>query len=39
MHDSSANTLAAIPRIAQGLAGRGLCAGMISPQTGRAAAP
>ncbi|WSQ10634.1 polysaccharide deacetylase family protein [Streptomyces sp. NBC_01231] len=39
MHDWSANTLAAIPRIAQGLAGRGLCAGRISPQTGRAVAP
>ncbi|WP_406493583.1 polysaccharide deacetylase family protein [Streptomyces sp. NBC_01604] len=39
MHDWSANTLAAIPRIAQGLADRGLCAGMISPQTGRAVAP
>ncbi|MEV4229787.1 polysaccharide deacetylase family protein [Streptomyces bobili] len=39
MHDWSANTLAAIPRIAQGLANRGLCAGMISPQTGRAVAP
>ncbi|UUU20892.1 polysaccharide deacetylase family protein [Streptomyces sp. DSM 40750] len=39
MHDWSANTLAAIPRIAQGLSGRGLCAGMISPQTGRAVAP
>ncbi|WP_405616678.1 polysaccharide deacetylase family protein [Streptomyces sp. NBC_00076] len=39
MHDWSANTLAAIPRIAQGLAGRGLCAGQISPQTGRAVAP
>jgi peptidoglycan/xylan/chitin deacetylase (PgdA/CDA1 family) len=39
MHDWSANTLAAIPRIARGLAGRGLCAGMISPQTGRAVAP
>jgi peptidoglycan/xylan/chitin deacetylase (PgdA/CDA1 family) len=39
MHDWSANTRAAIPRIAQGLAGRGLCAGMISPQTGRAVAP
>ena len=34
-----ANTLTAIPRIAQGLAARGLCAGMISPQTGRAVAP
>ncbi|MFE9623620.1 polysaccharide deacetylase family protein [Streptomyces sp. NPDC006527] len=39
MHDWSANTLAAIPRIAKGLAARGLCAGMISPQTGRAVAP
>ncbi|MFI8192423.1 polysaccharide deacetylase family protein [Streptomyces sp. NPDC085946] len=39
MHDWSANTLAAIPRIAQNLASRGLCAGMISPQTGRAVAP
>ena len=38
MHDWPANTLAAIPRIAQGLASRGLCAGMISPQTGRAVA-
>ncbi|MEU0739147.1 polysaccharide deacetylase family protein [Streptomyces sp. NPDC006134] len=39
MHDWPANTLAAIPRIAQVLASRGLCAGMISPQTGRAVAP
>ena len=39
MHDWSANTLAAIPRIAQNLAARGLCAGTISPQTGRAVAP
>lgn len=39
MHDWSANARAAIPRIAQGLASRGLCAGMISPQTGRAVAP
>jgi peptidoglycan/xylan/chitin deacetylase (PgdA/CDA1 family) len=39
MHDWSANTLAAIPRIAQGLTSRGLCAGRISPQTGRAVAP
>jgi len=39
MHEWPANTLAAIPRIAQGLASRGLCAGMISPQTGRAVAP
>ncbi|MEU6143253.1 polysaccharide deacetylase family protein [Streptomyces sp. NPDC047081] len=39
MHDWAANTLAAIPRIAQGLAARGLCAGQISPTTGRAVAP
>ncbi|HVQ92887.1 MAG TPA: polysaccharide deacetylase family protein [Mycobacteriales bacterium] len=39
MHEWPANTLAAIPRIAQGLASRNLCAGMISPQTGRAVAP
>ncbi|MEU5096263.1 polysaccharide deacetylase family protein [Streptomyces sp. NPDC020996] len=39
MHDWPANTLAAIPRIAQQLAARGMCAGMISPQTGRAVAP
>ena len=39
MHDWPANTVAAIPRIAQGLAARGLCAGRISPQTGRAVAP
>ncbi|MFE9686932.1 polysaccharide deacetylase family protein [Streptomyces sp. NPDC002701] len=39
MHDWSANSLAAIPRIAQGLTARGLCAGKISPQTGRAVAP
>ncbi len=39
MHDWSGNSLAAIPRIAQGLAARGLCAGMISPTTGRAVAP
>ncbi|MEV5269022.1 polysaccharide deacetylase family protein, partial [Streptomyces werraensis] len=39
MHDWPANTIAAVPRIAQNLASRGLCAGMISPQTGRAVAP
>jgi peptidoglycan/xylan/chitin deacetylase (PgdA/CDA1 family) len=38
MHDWAANTRAAIPRIAQGPAARGLCVGMISPQTGRATA-
>ncbi|MBS2967138.1 polysaccharide deacetylase family protein, partial [Actinocrinis puniceicyclus] len=36
MHEWPANTLAAIPQIAQVLANKGLCAGMISPQTGRA---
>jgi peptidoglycan/xylan/chitin deacetylase (PgdA/CDA1 family) len=39
MHEWPANTLAAIPRIARTLASRGLCAGMISPQTGHAVAP
>lgn len=39
MHDWPANTLAAIPGIARVLANKGLCAGMISPQTGRAVAP
>jgi peptidoglycan/xylan/chitin deacetylase (PgdA/CDA1 family) len=39
MHEWPANTLTAIPRIKQVLASRGLCAGMISPQTGRAVAP
>lgn len=39
MHEWPANTLAAIPRIAQTLASKGLCSGRISPQTGRAVAP
>ncbi|MER5830880.1 polysaccharide deacetylase family protein [Streptomyces sp. NPDC002130] len=39
MHDGPANTVAAIPRIARTLTSRGLCAGTISPQTGRAVAP
>ncbi len=39
MHDWPANTLAAVPRIAQTLAAKGLCSGMISPRTGRAVAP
>jgi peptidoglycan/xylan/chitin deacetylase (PgdA/CDA1 family) len=39
MHDWPANTVAAIPRIAQTLASKGLCTGMISPGTGRAVAP
>jgi len=39
MHEWPANTLTAIPRIAQTLRSKGLCSGMISPQTGRAVAP
>lgn len=39
MHEWPANTIAAIPQIAQNLANRGLCPGMISPTTGRAVAP
>lgn len=39
MHDWPANTVAAIPQIAANLASRNLCAGMISPVTGRAVAP
>ncbi|GID92995.1 polysaccharide deacetylase family protein [Amorphoplanes digitatis] len=39
MHDQYATTVAAIPQIAAGLRNRGLCAGMISPSTGRAVAP
>ncbi|MCZ7439391.1 polysaccharide deacetylase family protein [Micromonospora sp. WMMC241] len=39
MHDWPANTIAAIPRIVSNLTSRGLCAGMISPATGRAVAP
>jgi len=39
MHEWPGNTLAAIPGIARTLASRGLCAGMISTQTGRAVAP
>lgn len=39
MHEWPASTLAAIPRIARTLAAKGLCAGRISPQTGRAVAP
>jgi endo-1,4-beta-xylanase len=39
MHDQYAATVAAIPQIAQNLRNRGLCAGMISPSTGRAVAP
>jgi peptidoglycan/xylan/chitin deacetylase (PgdA/CDA1 family) len=39
MHDWPTNTVAAIPQIASNLRSRGLCAGMISPSTGRAVAP
>ncbi|GGH51953.1 hypothetical protein GCM10008014_18170 [Paenibacillus silvae] len=39
MHDQYQTTLQAIPQIAQNLKNRGLCAGMISPATGRAVAP
>jgi peptidoglycan-N-acetylglucosamine deacetylase len=39
MHDWPANTVAAIPQIATNLRSRNLCAGMISPTTGRAVAP
>ena len=39
MHEWPANTLTAIPQIAQALASHNLCPGMISPQTGRAVAP
>jgi peptidoglycan/xylan/chitin deacetylase (PgdA/CDA1 family) len=39
MHEWPANTLTAIPQIAQVLASHNLCAGMISPQTGRAVSP
>ncbi|MGW4798724.1 polysaccharide deacetylase family protein [Nonomuraea sp. NPDC004297] len=39
MHDQYATTVAAVPQIAANLRGRNLCAGMISPATGRAVAP
>ncbi len=39
MHDWPPNTIAAIPRIVADLHARGLCAGMISPRTGKAVAP
>ncbi|PRY55745.1 polysaccharide deacetylase family protein [Glycomyces artemisiae] len=39
MHDAYQNTINAIPQIASNLRARGLCAGMISPSTGRAVAP
>jgi endo-1,4-beta-xylanase len=39
MHDQYSTTIAAIPQIVNNLKSRGLCAGMISPSTGRAVAP
>ena len=39
MHDQYQTTIAAIPQIVTNLNNRGLCAGMISPSTGRAVAP
>lgn len=39
LHEQFQNTIRAIPQIAQNLKNRGLCAGMISPATGRAVAP
>ncbi|WP_405394012.1 polysaccharide deacetylase family protein [Microbispora hainanensis] len=39
MHDQYATTVQAIPQIAANLRSRNLCAGMISPTTGRAVAP
>jgi hypothetical protein len=39
MHDGFQTTINAVPQIVAGLTSRGLCAGMISPTTGRAVAP
>jgi peptidoglycan/xylan/chitin deacetylase (PgdA/CDA1 family) len=39
LHDHAANTVAAIPQIVADLTSRHLCAGMISPSTGRAVKP
>ncbi|WP_433472710.1 polysaccharide deacetylase family protein [Spirillospora sp. CA-142024] len=39
MHDGYSTTIQAIPQIAANLRSRGMCAGMISPSTGRAVAP
>ncbi|RSN12644.1 polysaccharide deacetylase [Nonomuraea sp. WAC 01424] len=39
MHDNYATTIAAIPQIAANLRSRNMCAGMISPVTGRVIAP
>ncbi|MGP4028282.1 polysaccharide deacetylase family protein [Actinomadura sp. 3N407] len=39
MHDGYSTTIAAVPQIAANLKSRNLCAGMISPATGRAVAP
>lgn len=39
MHDGYQTTIQAVPQIAANLASRNMCAGMISPTTGRAVAP
>jgi peptidoglycan/xylan/chitin deacetylase (PgdA/CDA1 family) len=39
MHDHHPNTVAAVPQIVADLTSRHLCAGMISPSTGRAVRP
>jgi hypothetical protein len=39
MHDGIQNTVNAVPQIVSNLRNRDLCAGMISPTTGRAVAP
>ncbi|GLX09084.1 polysaccharide deacetylase family protein [Microbispora sp. NBRC 16548] len=39
MHDQYSTTVQAIPQIAANLRSRNMCAGMISPSTGRAVAP
>jgi peptidoglycan/xylan/chitin deacetylase (PgdA/CDA1 family) len=39
MHDGYQTTIQAVPQIVANLNSRGLCAGMISPSTGRAVAP
>ena len=39
MHDTYQTTVQAVPQIVRDLQARGLCPGMISPETGRAVAP
>ena len=39
MHDGYQTTINAVPQIVANLTSRNLCAGMISPTTGRAVAP